>query len=74
LSIAGKSCPQTLWKRRYRARIRRAADPAKFYLRRHKRKLKRKARIEATIDTLINEFAEAWTHSQGIGHPKYGAP
>ena len=26
------------------------------------------ARIEATIDTLINEFAEAWTHSQGIGH------
>jgi hypothetical protein len=28
------------------------------------------ARIEATIDTLINEFAEAWTHSQGIGHPK----
>jgi hypothetical protein len=32
------------------------------------------ARIEATIDTLINEFAEAWTHSQGIGHPKYGAP
>jgi hypothetical protein len=32
------------------------------------------ARIEATIETLINEFAEAWTHSQGIGHPKYGAP
>ena len=32
------------------------------------------ARIEATIDTLINELAEAWTHSQGIGHPKYGAP
>jgi len=32
------------------------------------------ARIEASIDTLINEFAEAWTHSQGIGHPKYGAP
>jgi hypothetical protein len=32
------------------------------------------AGIEATIDTLINEFAEAWTHSQGIGHPKYGAP
>jgi len=32
------------------------------------------ARIEATIDTLIDEFAEAWTHSQGIGHPKYGAP
>jgi hypothetical protein len=32
------------------------------------------ARIEATIDTLINEFAEAWTRSQGIGHPKYGAP
>jgi hypothetical protein len=32
------------------------------------------ARIEATIDTLINEFVEAWTHSQGIGHPKYGAP
>jgi len=32
------------------------------------------ARIEANIDTLINEFAEAWTHSQGIGHPKYGAP
>ncbi len=32
------------------------------------------ARIEATIDTLINEFAEAWTHSQDIGHPKYGAP
>lgn len=32
------------------------------------------ARIEATVDTLINEFAEAWTHSQGIGHPKYGAP
>jgi hypothetical protein len=32
------------------------------------------ARIEATIDPLINEFAEAWTHSQGIGHPKYGAP
>lgn len=31
-------------------------------------------RIEATIETLINEFAEAWTHSQGIGHPKYGAP
>src|SRR6476661_8264656 len=31
------------------------------------------AMIEATIDTLINEFAEAWTHSQGIGHPKYGA-
>ena len=33
-----------------------------------------RARIEATIDTLIKEFAEAWTHSQGIGHPKYGAP
>jgi hypothetical protein len=32
------------------------------------------ARIEATIDTLIDELAEAWTHSQGIGHPKYGAP
>ena len=32
------------------------------------------AKIEATIDTLISEFAEAWTHSQGIGHPKYGAP
>jgi hypothetical protein len=32
------------------------------------------ARIEATIETLISEFAEAWTHSQGIGHPKYGAP
>jgi hypothetical protein len=32
------------------------------------------AKIEATIDSLINEFAEAWTHSQGIGHPKYGAP
>lgn len=32
------------------------------------------ARIETTIDTLIDEFAEAWTHSQGIGHPKYGAP
>ncbi|MBM3543060.1 MAG: hypothetical protein FJX44_00915 [Alphaproteobacteria bacterium] len=32
------------------------------------------ARIEATIETLIDEFAEAWTHSQGIGHPKYGAP
>jgi hypothetical protein len=32
------------------------------------------ASIEATIDILINEFAEAWTHSQGIGHPKYGAP
>jgi hypothetical protein len=32
------------------------------------------ARIETTIDILINEFAEAWTHSQGIGHPKYGAP
>ena len=32
------------------------------------------ARIEASIDTLINEFAEAWTRSQGIGHPKYGAP
>jgi hypothetical protein len=30
------------------------------------------ARIEATIDTLINEFAEAWTHSQGIGHPNMG--
>ena len=31
------------------------------------------ARIEATIDTLINEFAEAWTHSrasaiQNMGH------
>jgi len=33
-----------------------------------------RARIEATIDTLIKEFAEARTHSQGIGHPKYGAP
>jgi hypothetical protein len=32
------------------------------------------ARIEATIDILISELAEAWTHSQGIGHPKYGAP
>jgi hypothetical protein len=32
------------------------------------------ARIEATVETLIKEFAEAWTHSQGIGHPKYGAP
>lgn len=32
------------------------------------------ARIEATLETLIDEFAEAWTHSQGIGHPKYGAP
>lgn len=32
------------------------------------------AEIEATLDTLITEFAEAWTHSQGIGHPKYGAP
>jgi hypothetical protein len=32
------------------------------------------ARIEATIETLISEFAEAWTNSQGIGHPKYGAP
>ena len=30
------------------------------------------AGIEATIDASINEFAEAWTHSQGIGHPKYG--
>src|SRR5262249_4651402 len=33
-----------------------------------------RARIEATIDTLINEFAEPCTHSKGIGHPKYGAP
>ena len=32
------------------------------------------ARIEATIDKLVSEFAEAWTQSQGIGHPKYGAP
>jgi hypothetical protein len=32
------------------------------------------ARIESTIETLINEFAGAWTHSQGIGYPKYGAP
>ena len=32
------------------------------------------ARIDATIDILISKFAEAWTHSQGIGHPKYGAP
>jgi hypothetical protein len=29
---------------------------------------------DANLNTLINEFAEAWTHSQGIGHPKYGAP
>ncbi len=32
------------------------------------------ARIEANIDTLIKEFAGAWTHSQGIGHPTYRAP
>ena len=32
------------------------------------------ARIETTIETFISQFAEAWTHSQGIGHPKYGAP
>ncbi len=32
------------------------------------------AKIEATVDALINEFGEAWTHSQGIGHPTYGAP
>ena len=31
-------------------------------------------KIDATVDTLINEFGEAWTHSQGIGHPTYGAP
>jgi hypothetical protein len=33
---------ETLRKRRYRARIKRQADPAAFYRRRHKRKLKRK--------------------------------
>jgi hypothetical protein len=31
-------------------------------------------RIEEVVDELIKEFAQAWTHSQGIGHPKYGAP
>ena len=31
-------------------------------------------KLEEIVDGLIKDFAEAWTHSQGIGHPKYGAP
>lgn len=31
-------------------------------------------KVEETVDGLIMGFAEAWTHSQGIGHPTYGAP
>lgn len=31
-------------------------------------------KIEEIVDGLIEDFAEAWTHSQGIGHPTYGAP
>ena len=31
-------------------------------------------KIEEIVDGLIKDFAEAWTHSQGIGHPTYGAP
>jgi hypothetical protein len=30
--------------------------------------------LEEIVDSLINDFAEAWSHSQGIGHPTYGAP
>ena len=31
-------------------------------------------KIEEIVDGLIKDFAKAWTHSQGIGHPTYGAP
>jgi len=31
-------------------------------------------KIEQIVDGLIKDFSEAWTHSQGIGHPTYGAP
>src|SRR5262249_25255604 len=31
-------------------------------------------KIQEIVDGLIKDFAEAWTHSQGIGHPTYGAP
>ncbi len=31
-------------------------------------------KIEDIVDGLIKDFAQAWTHSQGIGHPTYGAP
>jgi hypothetical protein len=31
-------------------------------------------KLEEIADGLIEDFAEAWTHSQGIGHPTYGAP
>ena len=31
-------------------------------------------KLEEIVDGLIEDFAEAWTHSQGIGHPTYGAP
>lgn len=39
MSIIGKPQDHTLWKRRYRARLLREGDPARFYFRRHKRKL-----------------------------------
>ena len=40
MSIVGKpEKPHTVCKRRYRARLLRESDPARFYLRRHKRKL-----------------------------------
>jgi hypothetical protein len=42
MSLAGVPAYEALRKRRYRARLLREADPAKFCLRRHRRKLKRK--------------------------------
>jgi hypothetical protein len=38
MSIVGKPGAHTVWKRRYRARLLREADPVRFYLRRHIRK------------------------------------
>jgi len=44
LSISGEPQHHTLWKRRYRARLLRESDPARFYHRRHKRKHRPKVR------------------------------
>ena len=75
MSIVNKPVKShTVWKRRYRARLLRESDPARFYLRRHKRKLAKRQPepydptfdMEAFMATQP-KTTEEWMVAMGIG-------
>jgi hypothetical protein len=60
MSLVGKPNYETLRERVYRARLLREDDPAAFYLRRHKRKLRRRVVDTRITDQFLSSLIVDW--------------